>query len=167
ELQKFELDENEWEIARQLCDILKVLKDATLFFSRSTPDLATVIPAMDLIDERLTTYSHDTKFLLSIHSAVGLAKKTLDRYYQLMDKSEVYRIAMVLHPHHKLSYFKSAGWEDGWIKIAEDLIRNEFEQSSLNMEIRDDADSKVEANVPPAVDISCLVYYLSLSFLSL
>ncbi|KAG1724563.1 uncharacterized protein EDB91DRAFT_1004527, partial [Suillus paluster] len=117
-LRKFELADNEWEITRQLCDILKVLKDATLFFSRSTPNLATVIPAMDLIDERMTMYSHDTKFLPSIRSAIGLAKKTLDRYYQMMDMSEVYRIAMVLHPCHKLSYFKSAGWEDGWIKIA-------------------------------------------------
>ncbi|KAG2739686.1 hypothetical protein P692DRAFT_201669890, partial [Suillus brevipes Sb2] len=104
-LRKFELADNEWEIARQLCD---VLKDATLFFSRSTPNLATVIPAMDLIDQQI-------------------AKKTLDRYYQLTDKSEVYRIAMVLHPRHKLSYFKSAGWEDAWIKTMEDLVRDEFE----------------------------------------
>ncbi|KIK31981.1 hypothetical protein CY34DRAFT_102420, partial [Suillus luteus UH-Slu-Lm8-n1] len=94
-----------------------------------------VIPAMDLIDQWMTMYSRDTKFLLSIRSAFGLAKKTLDRYYQLTDKSEVYRIAMVLHPHHKLSYFKSAGWEDAWIKTTEDLVRKEFERSYLNMEI--------------------------------
>jgi hypothetical protein len=73
---------------------LKVLKDATLFFSRSTPNLATVIPAMDVIDQRLTSYSCNVKYLPSIRAAVGLAKKTLDRYYQLTDSSEVYRIAM-------------------------------------------------------------------------
>lgn len=72
----------------------KILKDATLFFSRSTPNLATVIPAMDLIDARMTTYSRDTKYSPSIHAAVRLAKKTLDRYYELTDTSEVYRIAM-------------------------------------------------------------------------
>jgi hypothetical protein len=65
ELQDYELSEREWMIAAQLHDILKVsdvrsirgmlshivqvLKDATLFFSRSTPNLATVIPAMDFI----------------------------------------------------------------------------------------------------------------------
>ncbi|KAG1858029.1 hypothetical protein DFJ58DRAFT_610738, partial [Suillus subalutaceus] len=106
-----------------------MIDELEILVPEQTPNLATVIPAMDLIDERLTTYSCDTKFLPSIHSAIGLAKKMLDRYYQLTDKSEVYRIAMILHPHHKLSYFKSAGWEDGWIKIAEDLIRNEFEWS--------------------------------------
>ncbi|KIK32214.1 hypothetical protein CY34DRAFT_102008, partial [Suillus luteus UH-Slu-Lm8-n1] len=94
-LRKFELADNEWEITWQLCDILK---DATLFFSCSTPNLATVIPAMDLIDQRMTMYSRDMKFLLSIHSAIGLAKKTLDQYYQLTDKSEVYRIAMGKSP---------------------------------------------------------------------
>ncbi|KIK11653.1 hypothetical protein PISMIDRAFT_74065, partial [Pisolithus microcarpus 441] len=37
-LRKFELGDHEWEL---------ILKDTTLFFSRSTPNLATVIPAMD------------------------------------------------------------------------------------------------------------------------
>ncbi|KAG1814837.1 hypothetical protein EV424DRAFT_1325867 [Suillus variegatus] len=93
-MRKFELADSEWEIAGQLRDVLKILKDATLFFSRSTPNLATVIPAMDLIDARMTTYSRDTKYSPSIHAAVRLAKKTLDRYYELTDTSEVYRIAM-------------------------------------------------------------------------
>ncbi|KIK32215.1 hypothetical protein CY34DRAFT_102007, partial [Suillus luteus UH-Slu-Lm8-n1] len=68
----------------------------------------------------------------------------------------------VLHPHHKLSYFKSAGWEDAWIKTVEDLVHKEFERSYLNMEIRDDTD--VEASVPatPAIDLSCSVYFLFL-----
>lgn len=65
-----------------------------MFFSRSTPNLPTVIPAMDLIDEKLTLYSNNADYQPSIRAAVGLAKKTLDRYYQLTDHSEVYRIAM-------------------------------------------------------------------------
>ncbi|KIK72755.1 hypothetical protein PAXRUDRAFT_43783, partial [Paxillus rubicundulus Ve08.2h10] len=51
-LRKFELSDNEWLVVEQLYSILK---DATLFFSRSTPNLATVIPAMDHIDQQLTT----------------------------------------------------------------------------------------------------------------
>ncbi|KAG1853540.1 hypothetical protein C8R48DRAFT_558143, partial [Suillus tomentosus] len=117
-LRKFELTDEEWEIAGQLRDVLKILKDATLFFSRSTPSLATVIPAMDLIDDKLTSYSQDRKYLPAIRAAVCLAKKTLNRYYELTDTSEVYRIAMVLHPRHKLSYFKNAGWEDEWVDTA-------------------------------------------------
>ncbi|KIK72440.1 hypothetical protein PAXRUDRAFT_180663, partial [Paxillus rubicundulus Ve08.2h10] len=90
-LRKFELSDNEWLVIEQLYSILK---DATLFFSRSTPNLATVIPAMDHIDQQLTTYAHDKKYLRSIRSGVSLAKKTLNHYYSLTDSSEVYRIAM-------------------------------------------------------------------------
>jgi len=115
-LHKYELDDGEWKIAEQLRDTLKVrvfgpiwkinsqfeycryllqiFKDTTLFFSRSTPCLATVIPAMDHIDETLTTNSLDHKFEPSIHAALGIAKKTLNRYYNATDQSEVYRIAM-------------------------------------------------------------------------
>ena len=75
--------------------VAKILKDATLFFSRSTPNLATVIPAMDVIDERLTNDSlNRAKYDVSIRAALGLAKKTLNRYYNMTDWSEVYRIAM-------------------------------------------------------------------------
>ncbi|KIK31888.1 hypothetical protein CY34DRAFT_31842, partial [Suillus luteus UH-Slu-Lm8-n1] len=106
-----------------------ILKDATLFFSCSTPNLATVIPAMDLIDKKLTTYSQDLQILLSICAAIGLSKRTLSRYYQLMDTSEVYRIAMVLHPCHKLTYFKHTKWEDNWVESAETLVRETYECS--------------------------------------
>ncbi|KAG2050836.1 hypothetical protein BDR06DRAFT_825403, partial [Suillus hirtellus] len=75
------------------------------FFSCSTLSLTIVFLAMDLIDDKLTSYLQDHKYLLAIHAAVCLAKKTLNRYYELTDTSEVYCIAMVLHPGHKLSYF--------------------------------------------------------------
>ena len=65
-----------------------------MFFSRSTPNLATVIPAMDHIDEKLTNQSRDRAIEPSIHVALTIAKKTLNRYYDKTDDSEVYRIAM-------------------------------------------------------------------------
>ncbi|KAG1744021.1 uncharacterized protein EDB91DRAFT_1004174, partial [Suillus paluster] len=109
-LRAFEMTDNEWRIVEQLCNVLKILKDATLFFSRSTQSLAMVIPAMDLINETLATHMLNNALLPSIRAAAGLAKRTLNRYYQLTDSSDVYRIAMILHPRHKLSYFKCAKW---------------------------------------------------------
>lgn len=58
------------------------------------PNLATVIPAMDIIHNELTSYSHNPKYLPAIQAAIHLAKKTLNRYYELTDTSGVYRIAM-------------------------------------------------------------------------
>jgi hypothetical protein len=40
----------------------QMFKDATLFFSRMTPNLATMIPAMDHIDTHFATVSQDLKF---------------------------------------------------------------------------------------------------------
>lgn len=71
------------------------IKDATLFFFHSTPNLATVISAMDIIDEKLTIDSLDhSRFDPSIHAALELAKKTLNWYYNMIDWFEIYRIAM-------------------------------------------------------------------------
>jgi len=73
---------------------MQILKDATLFFSRGTPNLATVIPAMDHIDERLMTDGLNMRYNVVIRASLGIAKKTLNRYYDMTDTSEVYRIAM-------------------------------------------------------------------------
>ncbi|KIK77752.1 hypothetical protein PAXRUDRAFT_17287 [Paxillus rubicundulus Ve08.2h10] len=70
-LRNFELDDRELVLLEQLHNVhnvLKTLKDTTLYFSHSTPNLATVIPAMDLIDEKLTTYSLDHKYSPTIHA---------------------------------------------------------------------------------------------------
>jgi hypothetical protein len=42
---------------------------------------------------------------------------------------------LVLHPRHKLQYFKNAGWEDDWIERAEEIVRTQFDLSygSLDM----------------------------------
>jgi hypothetical protein len=42
----------------------------------------------------------------------------------------------VLHPRHKLDYFKGAGWEDSWIKTAEQVVRDRFD-SDYNTEEQD------------------------------
>ena len=72
----------------------QIFKDATLYFSHSTPTVATVISTMDHIDETLTSQSLDSDFEPAIHAALGLAKKVLNCYYSAMDYSEVYCIAM-------------------------------------------------------------------------
>lgn len=139
------------------CCSRKILKDATTFFSCGTPNLATVIPAMDFIDTRLTNYARDRSLAPSIRAAVGIGKQTLNRYYELTDASEVYRIAMseyfvfihfffaltsfsllVLHPRHKLSYFATAGWQQDWINTAENLLRAEFDRSYRQDVLTDD-----------------------------
>jgi hypothetical protein len=129
----------------------QTLKDATLFFSRGTPNLPVVIPAMDHIDTIFTGYALPGNGKPpAIRAAVEIAKTTLNKYYSLTDSSELYRIAMgkillllivsmihlltcivlslsVLHPGYKLEYFKNAGWDDDWVDTARALVRKQFD----------------------------------------
>ena len=64
-------------------------------FSRGTPNLPVVIPAIDHIDTTFTGYTlPGSEKPPAIHAAVEVAKKTLNKYYSLTDSSELYRIAM-------------------------------------------------------------------------
>ena len=65
-----------------------------LFFSRGTPNLATVIPAMDHIDKTLATASDSHTFSLPIRTALVISKNTINWYYNKMDQSETYCITM-------------------------------------------------------------------------
>jgi len=61
----------------------------------STPNLATIIPAMGHID---TTFTNAIKADSNTHPAIchalQLMKKTLNKYYSLTNEAEVYCIAM-------------------------------------------------------------------------
>ena len=85
---------------------LQIFKDATLFFSRSTPNLATVIPAMDHIDAHLANASQNLKYSPAIRASLALGKAHLNKYYDMTDHSEVYRIAMseCSSPNHFIQF---------------------------------------------------------------
>jgi hypothetical protein len=74
--------------------VIQIFKDATLFFSRSTPNLATVIPAMDHIDMHLANAGQNPNYSPAIRASLALGKAHLNKYYTMTDHSEVYRIAM-------------------------------------------------------------------------
>jgi len=116
DLRKYELVALEWKIAAELRDVLKVgllvfnflflvlltynvfeqiFKDATLFFSQGTPNLATVIPTMEHINKVLTVSSDSPyKFSIAIRAALAIGKIAMNRYYNKTDHSEVYRVSM-------------------------------------------------------------------------
>ena len=145
-----------------------MFKDATLFFSRGAgkpehdqkhkvPNLATVIPAMDHIDSVLATNAINKHYCLAVQAVLTIGKKTLNHYYFKTDLSNIYRIAMgnsycsflppianlkfitVLHPRHKLDYFKRAAWPEEWIIVAKTIVRDEYE---LTYKV---ADGEIEA----------------------
>lgn len=99
---------------------------------------------MDHIDSQLASDATDSRYPTSIRAALMMGKRTLCRYYNITGRSEVYRIAMgmiysittfllliapVLHPRHKLAYFKNSGQSDVFVQTARHVVRNEYERS--------------------------------------
>jgi hypothetical protein len=114
------------------------------------PSLAMVIPAMDIIDDKLNTDSTSLNLCQSIHKAVKLARQTLNRYYAKTDLLNMYQIAMALHPSHKLAYFKKASWERSWIITAEELVHEEFERHYVKEESNSETVGPVDNSVDNA-----------------
>ena len=112
---------------------------------------------MDYIDKHLASGSIDLKYLSLIQASMLIGKQLLNKYYDMTDQSEVYRIAMgmkpfsflsyiilrlklplVLDPRQKLDYFRSAGWEEEWIETAQEIVREEFDRRYAGLRLRMD-----------------------------
>ncbi|KAH9960261.1 ribonuclease H-like domain-containing protein [Russula dissimulans] len=128
--------DEEWELVKQLRDVLKTFKTVTLQFSTDTPCLAAVIPAMDKMHNELTAVSENVKYSPAVQATLTIGKNLLNKYYSLTDDSEVYRIAMVLHPRYKLKYLEKQGWDCEWIETVETIVREEFKASYADDIIR-------------------------------
>jgi hypothetical protein len=68
----------------------------------------------------------------------------------------------VLHPRHKLHYFKNAGWKETWIETSRDIVCAEFDQTYAFM----DVDTEAQEAPRPLVCISNSSKYSMLTFLS-
>ncbi|KAJ3765129.1 hypothetical protein FB446DRAFT_622174, partial [Lentinula raphanica] len=124
------LNDDEWEAVEGLVAVLKILKEATTFFSTTNPSVAAVIPTMDAIDEAFASGIVDTtEFSGPIRHALSIGKKTLNKYYGLTDDSYIYRMAIVLHPSRKLDYFRNAEWPDSWVEAAVAVTRESWERT--------------------------------------
>ncbi|KAF8690374.1 hypothetical protein AX14_002970 [Amanita brunnescens Koide BX004] len=134
DLCKYEVDDNDWKLAEQLHNMLEILKEATQYFSRAKPNLAHVVPAIDAIHKEFSSFICNPSIPDLIREAVQMVKKVLNQYYSKTDDIEIYWIAMVLHPRHKLAYFSHAGWELEWVNMARELVEQEYERNYKNLE---------------------------------
>ncbi len=136
--------------------------------------MASVIPAMDKLDNMLATAiitkdSGDVTLSAPIKAALLVAKNTLNRYYNLTDASELYRIAigmflfvvaylftdarLVMHPRYKFGYFKDQGWLPEWKTDAKRLVLRTFAKYEEEYE-RDRVEIIEETNTKPKVSNS-------------
>ncbi|KAJ8085640.1 hypothetical protein PM082_004458 [Marasmius tenuissimus] len=139
---EFGMTMEEWELVEALMHILHILKLATLYFSSEDPTVADVILAIDKINQFFTSSALETvtrpkdvkvvdvSYVLKV--SLMCAKRTLNKYYTLTDTSSVYRIAMILHPQYKLSYFRDLKWEPEWINEAHQITLEAYQNHYHN-----------------------------------
>jgi hypothetical protein len=67
----------------------------------------------------------------------------------------------VLHPRHKLSYFKNAGWEEEWVDTAEHIVRCKYDDSYSHFGHSKDSEEGTEGPVvnKNAVTTVHLIHY--------
>ena len=110
EMRKYELEEEEWKIVQQLCDILEV-RHSLVVLAASTYSFA-VVQGHDPLFFAFNTesrhcdtcngsYRHasstaieNLEYSSAIRASLALGKAHLNKYYNISDYSEVYRIAM-------------------------------------------------------------------------
>ncbi len=98
---------------------------------------------MDKLNNGLNPYSKES-YHPTIKATMRLARSKMNQYYSITDRSAAYRItlgtyiqvvhtklklirsSLVLHPGLKLDYFCVQEWEDKWINIAKNLVREEY-----------------------------------------
>jgi hypothetical protein len=64
-------------------------------------------------------------------------------------------VFVVLHPRHKLHYFKNAGWPQGWIDTARAIVEAEFARGYASRDVEEDGDSDPEVRWL-TLDIFCM-----------
>ncbi|KAJ6468854.1 hypothetical protein C8R45DRAFT_837598 [Mycena sanguinolenta] len=163
-LEAYALSSAEWAILEDLREILAYLKDATLFFSRDSATLASVIPAMDKIDTVLATAilkrpEGDKSFSAPMKAALLKSKTTLNRYYARAFHSRIYRIALILHPRYKIGYLEDNDWDDVDISLAKHELEDVFEEykDAYDAVLVEEEDEPLADDDAPTVRVSFLL----------
>ena len=61
---------------------------------------------------------------------------------------------LVLHPRHKLEYFKRNNWDEPAIKAAREIVQDEFDRSYWLLDVEEDNSTQALANRSVALAVS-------------
>ncbi|KAL1949782.1 hypothetical protein VTO73DRAFT_8663 [Trametes versicolor] len=128
-LRRYLLTDEEWDILAQLSRLLDPFLFATKKISVSDRALVQdVIPYMDILTNLVDKFRQDEQLAPSVRAAAQRGRVILDKYYTLTDETMIYCLAMILHPGHKLQYFRDENWPEEWINEAVELLHAEWRQ---------------------------------------
>ncbi|GAA6035396.1 hypothetical protein JCM8097_008855 [Rhodosporidiobolus ruineniae] len=113
------LSKKDFEVFRQLSEVLKPLYEFTQRFSKAgSPYIAEGIPVLDDFSNRLDRLLYNPDIPAVIHNALVFGWRMCQRYYSLSDEGIWYRMSIILHPSYGVEYLEKAGWSKAWIDTA-------------------------------------------------
>ena len=121
---------------------------------------------MDTIDRAFTTASMANEdFCLPVKLGLELGKRIINKYYNLTDESEIYRVSigipfkcflysftvsdifiLVLHPGLRMWYFKTNKWPQEWQDEAVSITQRVFDDDYKDFGMADER-TTLSANV--------------------
>ncbi|KAL1937892.1 hypothetical protein VTO73DRAFT_12785 [Trametes versicolor] len=126
-LRRFILVDSEWDTLDELLRLLDPFLYATKKISASERALVQdVILYIDILMNHVDNFTKDDSLSPVVRAAAQRGRAILDKYYKCTDETMIYRIAMILHPKHKLQYFRDQEWDEEWINDTLKLIRDEW-----------------------------------------
>ncbi|KAI1796502.1 hypothetical protein LXA43DRAFT_879770, partial [Ganoderma leucocontextum] len=102
----FKLKKSDWVRVKRCAEILEDANDYQQICSTTrAPTLHQVIPVLETLASCWEAKAQDAKYA-AFHAALekGLAK--INKYYKKLDNTDVYILALLLHPYYKLDYIE-------------------------------------------------------------
>ncbi|KAF9233125.1 hypothetical protein BU15DRAFT_54311 [Melanogaster broomeanus] len=130
DLKSFRLTDGQWPLAGTLADILSLLSDPTTLFSRAeVPLIPNSVPMLSNLERSLRSVSNDPELPPVIRVAAYAGVLLSEKYYDVMDECEVYRIAIVMSPDKKLQWFIANGFSSTLVTQLRHLIISRWQES--------------------------------------
>ncbi|KAL1713074.1 hypothetical protein EV715DRAFT_212388, partial [Schizophyllum commune] len=117
-LNAYRLSATQWSLAGELNDLLGIFVPITEYFSKKEQAFVVeVLEQLERVRNALAivrdTESTSTSNVVRVAAHAGII--TADKYLKLLNKSEVYEIAIVLCPDRKLEWFRTHGYSEAAI----------------------------------------------------
>ena len=116
----------DWEDLEKLANFLVFFEDTTLANESRFATVELILPAMDILLEKLEEAKIKYQDDLFMGPCCNAAWDKLNKYYSMTDRSPVYIAAMVLSPQWKWTYFE-ANWPLDWVVTARNTVETFWE----------------------------------------
>ncbi|KAL0058691.1 hypothetical protein AAF712_014619 [Marasmius tenuissimus] len=137
-LTSYRLTNNQWRLAGQLCSLLKLFIKPTAIFSKKEVSLiADVYETLEglsskmlRLSQTLVTPGNESEIVPNvIRVAARGAHLVCRKYLTLMDRCDIYIIAVVMSPNKKLDWFKKHGRTETQVEEIKKLVIQTWNQS--------------------------------------